>query len=209
MSAEGVSGGRSGVTSARRPNWFNYFVRPIRRSWLWCADVIYLPFAGTFDGRRVVAYCTLRTPAGQPGGRGWQPRLGCGLPDATEFSGGPWPTSPGGGVPLLVGQSDTSAPAAGLRREQWNCLCVGRAGGPARRSKSIPSQLPSEGNAMAAYVTLYNFTEQGLRNIKDTLKRAEAVKLCAPLPPRRWRKFWTRLVSCSARRSDAPQKLWD
>ena len=27
---------------------------------------------------------------------------------------------------------------------------------------------------MATYVTLYNFTEQGLRNIKDTVKRAEA-----------------------------------
>jgi uncharacterized protein with GYD domain len=33
-----------------------------------------------------------------------------------------------------------------------------------------------EGNAMATYVTLYNFTEQGLRNIKDTVKRAEAAK---------------------------------
>jgi len=29
---------------------------------------------------------------------------------------------------------------------------------------------------MARYVTLYNFTEQGLRNIKDTVKRAEAAK---------------------------------
>jgi uncharacterized protein with GYD domain len=29
---------------------------------------------------------------------------------------------------------------------------------------------------MATYVTLYNFTEQGLRNIKDTIKRVEAAK---------------------------------
>ena len=29
---------------------------------------------------------------------------------------------------------------------------------------------------MATYVTLYNFTEQGLRNIKDTVKRAKAAK---------------------------------
>lgn len=29
---------------------------------------------------------------------------------------------------------------------------------------------------MATYVTLYNFTEQGLRDIKDTVKRAEAAK---------------------------------
>jgi uncharacterized protein with GYD domain len=29
---------------------------------------------------------------------------------------------------------------------------------------------------MATYVTLYSFTEQGLRNIKDTVTRAEAAK---------------------------------
>jgi uncharacterized protein with GYD domain len=29
---------------------------------------------------------------------------------------------------------------------------------------------------MTTYVTLYNFTEQGLRNIKDTVKRVEAAK---------------------------------
>jgi uncharacterized protein with GYD domain len=32
---------------------------------------------------------------------------------------------------------------------------------------------------MATYVTLYNFTEQGSRNVKDTVKRAEAVKQAA------------------------------
>jgi uncharacterized protein with GYD domain len=32
---------------------------------------------------------------------------------------------------------------------------------------------------MATYVTLYNFTEQGARNIKDTLKRVEAAKKAA------------------------------
>jgi len=30
---------------------------------------------------------------------------------------------------------------------------------------------------MATYVTLYNFTEQGFRNIKDTVKRAEAARM--------------------------------
>ncbi len=29
---------------------------------------------------------------------------------------------------------------------------------------------------MATYVTLYNFTDQGLKNIKDTVKRVEAAK---------------------------------
>jgi uncharacterized protein with GYD domain len=29
---------------------------------------------------------------------------------------------------------------------------------------------------VATYVTLYNFTEQGLKNIKDTVKRVEAAK---------------------------------
>jgi uncharacterized protein with GYD domain len=33
-----------------------------------------------------------------------------------------------------------------------------------------------KGNAMATYVTLANFTEQGIRNIKDTNNRAEAFK---------------------------------
>jgi uncharacterized protein with GYD domain len=32
---------------------------------------------------------------------------------------------------------------------------------------------------MATYVTLYNFTDQGLRNIKDTVKRADAAKKAA------------------------------
>ena len=29
---------------------------------------------------------------------------------------------------------------------------------------------------MATYVTLFNFTDQGLRNVKDTVKRMEAAK---------------------------------
>jgi len=33
-----------------------------------------------------------------------------------------------------------------------------------------------EESDMATYVTLFNFTEQGLRNIKDTVKRMEAAK---------------------------------
>lgn len=32
---------------------------------------------------------------------------------------------------------------------------------------------------MATFVTLYNFTEQGLKAIKDTVKRAEAAKKAA------------------------------
>jgi uncharacterized protein with GYD domain len=36
-----------------------------------------------------------------------------------------------------------------------------------------------EENAMTTYVTLYNFTEQGLRNIKDTVKRVEAAEQAA------------------------------
>ena len=32
---------------------------------------------------------------------------------------------------------------------------------------------------MATYVTLYNFTEQGLKNIKDSVKRTEAAKKAA------------------------------
>jgi uncharacterized protein with GYD domain len=36
-----------------------------------------------------------------------------------------------------------------------------------------------EGNAMATYVTLMNFTKQGLGSVKDTVKRAEAAKKAA------------------------------
>jgi uncharacterized protein with GYD domain len=32
---------------------------------------------------------------------------------------------------------------------------------------------------MATYVTLYTFTDQGLKNIKDTVKRVEAAKKAA------------------------------
>ena len=32
---------------------------------------------------------------------------------------------------------------------------------------------------MATYVTLYNFTEQGLKTVKDTVKRTEAAKKAA------------------------------
>ena len=32
---------------------------------------------------------------------------------------------------------------------------------------------------MATYVTLYNFTDQGLKNVKDTVKRAESAKKAA------------------------------
>jgi uncharacterized protein with GYD domain len=46
-----------------------------------------------------------------------------------------------------------------------------------RRPKQRLSTL--EGNTMATYVTLYNFTDQGLKNIKDTVKRVEAAKKAA------------------------------
>jgi uncharacterized protein with GYD domain len=45
-----------------------------------------------------------------------------------------------------------------------------------RRSNLNKPAFVTEGNSMATYVTLYNFTEQGLRNIKDTVKRVEAAK---------------------------------
>ncbi len=46
-----------------------------------------------------------------------------------------------------------------------------------RAGRRFRQQLPlSEGNARATYVTLYNFTDQGLKNIKETVKRVEAVK---------------------------------
>jgi len=44
-----------------------------------------------------------------------------------------------------------------------------------------PKARETEGSAMATYVTLYNFTDQGIRNIKDTLKRVEAAKSAAKI----------------------------
>jgi uncharacterized protein with GYD domain len=57
----------------------------------------------------------------------------------------------------------------GMRRARWGQPGV----------KNVPLQPHSGGNAMATYVTLYNFTDQALRNIKDSLKRAEAAKQAA------------------------------
>jgi len=49
---------------------------------------------------------------------------------------------------------------------------------PARRQGcGLAKQLSAlEGDILATYVTLDNFTDQGLRNIKDTVKPTEAAK---------------------------------
>jgi uncharacterized protein with GYD domain len=53
-------------------------------------------------------------------------------------------------------------------------------GRPVWRQGDISDRtLPLEGKTMATYVTLYNFTEQGLKNIKDSVKRTEAAKKAA------------------------------
>ena len=56
-----------------------------------------------------------------------------------------------------------------------------RAGGPvgySRRSRSIVGPV-REGNAMATFVILYKYTEQGIKNIKEAPKRVEAAKKTA------------------------------
>jgi uncharacterized protein with GYD domain len=55
---------------------------------------------------------------------------------------------------------------------------------------------------MPTYVTLYNFTEQGLRNIKDTVKRAEAAKktsseMGVTIKEIVWTQGWYDLVAIS------------
>jgi uncharacterized protein with GYD domain len=37
----------------------------------------------------------------------------------------------------------------------------------------------TKGNAMPTYISLLNFTEQGVKNVKDTVKRSEAFKTSA------------------------------
>src|SRR5882672_5940004 len=51
-----------------------------------------------------------------------------------------------------------------------------RAQGPTSRAAS--SQRPA-GTLMATYITLGNFTDQGIKNIKETTHRAEAVEAAA------------------------------
>jgi uncharacterized protein with GYD domain len=45
-----------------------------------------------------------------------------------------------------------------------------------RPGATVGNQSAAWRNAMPTYVTLYNFTEQGLRTIKDSVKRAKAAK---------------------------------
>jgi uncharacterized protein with GYD domain len=56
---------------------------------------------------------------------------------------------------------------------------IGRKVGRSLRTKSLPSFILGKENTMATYVTLFNFTEKGAREIKDTLKRVEAAKAAA------------------------------
>jgi uncharacterized protein with GYD domain len=51
--------------------------------------------------------------------------------------------------------------------------------GPADVHWMTSRPLVREGNAMATYVTLYKYTEQGIRGIKDAPKRVEAAKKAA------------------------------
>jgi uncharacterized protein with GYD domain len=44
------------------------------------------------------------------------------------------------------------------------------------RGRERRKRLEAKGNAMATYVTLINFSEQGVRNVKDTANRASQYK---------------------------------
>jgi len=41
-------------------------------------------------------------------------------------------------------------------------------------------EAPTGGNAMPIYVTLLHFTEKGLHDVKDTVKRSEAFRSHVP-----------------------------
>jgi uncharacterized protein with GYD domain len=73
-------------------------------------------------------------------------------------------------------------------RQNWGAHVAGRRGyhcaggrrfrGQRRHGRStVP--LPKEGKTMPTFVTLSNFTEQGVKNVKDSVKRADAVKEAA------------------------------
>jgi hypothetical protein len=75
-------------------------------------------------------------------------------------------------VRSLSNNSSTRRTPIGISVAGWlasrPCVEVGR---------RLGQQLSTlERITMATYVTLYNFTDQGLKNIKDTIKRLEAAK---------------------------------
>jgi uncharacterized protein with GYD domain len=57
--------------------------------------------------------------------------------------------------------------------------CVSAEHGALRRFRNPSLSPEAKGNAMPTYVTLSNFTHQGIQNIKDTIKRADAFKTAA------------------------------
>src|SRR5208282_1994450 len=69
-----------------------------------------------------------------------------------------------------------------------------RSGGNAAGAwgKERRKRLEAKGNAMATYVTLINFTDQGIRNVKDTANRASHYKeLAAKLGCTLKENYWT------------------
>src|ERR1700687_5686019 len=59
------------------------------------------------------------------------------------------------------------------------CFSIRNACGRARLSARAVRGRQSRRNVMALYIVLANFTEQGIRNVKDSPKRAEAFKSMA------------------------------
>jgi uncharacterized protein with GYD domain len=59
-----------------------------------------------------------------------------------------------------------------------DCQLAPRDGALRRLESPVTGPAP-KGNAMPTYVQLVNFTEQGVKNVKDTIKRSEAFKALA------------------------------
>jgi uncharacterized protein with GYD domain len=59
-----------------------------------------------------------------------------------------------------------------------DCQLASRDGALRRLESPVTGPAP-KGNAMPTYIHLINFTEQGAKNVKDTVKRSEAFKASA------------------------------
>ncbi len=74
------------------------------------------------------------------------------------------------GVHITIAKSRTQCCSNADRRAQRGLAAI---------AMNSLEALEAEGNAMTTYVTLYKYTEQGIRNIKEAPARVEAAKKAA------------------------------
>jgi hypothetical protein len=66
--------------------------------------------------------------------------------------------------------------------------------GGRKRDSSWTEDYPQKENTMAAYLSLINFTDQGIRNVKDTVNRGKAAQQALEAAGGRFIGIWWALV---------------